>query len=174
MCKNDHPHPQLIMGFGGLALDVFSNIVRTISPGPFSREKLKSNGENTILQGWNQPSLALEVYRVCFWMRSFEAASMKRTMVITNQKVLTRLATEAISPQKTDCIPTTRRYRDSKGKVRFAGTKRLKESQKLFYNSEVWFPTSQHPVQKVGILHPSPIKKVGLGILHPSPKTDFE
>lgn len=73
--------------------------------------------------------MVTKVYKVAWWMRSFLAPSMKRTMAITNQKVLTRLGAEAVRPQRDECIPTTERYRDREGKVRFHGTKRLKESQ---------------------------------------------
>lgn len=56
---------------------------------------------------------------------------MKRTQVITNNKTFVRLFTEAVAPQKEDCLPTTKRYVDKDGKTRFCGTSALKESQNL-------------------------------------------
>ena len=72
-----------------------------------------------------------QVYKISFWMRSFNAASMKRTQVITNNKTFVRLFTEAVAPQREDCVPTTKRYVDKDGKTRFCGTSALKESQNL-------------------------------------------
>lgn len=117
-------------------------MVRSVLPLAFFEKKIKSRSNGGSLfcrDGISQ--VYFEVYRISFWMRSYGSPSMKRTMVITNQKVLTRLAIEALKPKKRNCTPTTRRYQDSTGQVRYAGTKRLKESQKLFDNSEVWFPT---------------------------------
>lgn len=72
-----------------------------------------------------------KVWKASFWMRSYLAPSMKRTLILTNQKILTRLATEAVKPQRADCQPTTRRYKDKNGKTRYVGTSTLKSSQNL-------------------------------------------
>ena len=58
---------------------------------------------------------------------------MKRTLILTNQKILTRLATEAVKPQRAECQPTTRRYKDKNGKTRYVGTSKLKSSQNLAF-----------------------------------------
>lgn len=60
------------------------------------------------------------------------AATMKRTMILTNQAVLTRLGREAMQPKQTQ-ETTTSRYYDKEGNTRFRGTKKLKESQRLVY-----------------------------------------
>lgn len=72
-----------------------------------------------------------KAYKVSFWMRSFQAKSMKRTMLITNNKAFVRLGIEAVKPQRGGCVPTTKRYRDRQGKRRYAGTSELKKSQNL-------------------------------------------
>ena len=72
-----------------------------------------------------------KVWKASFWMRSYLAPSMKRTLILTNQQILTRLATEAVTPQRAECQPTTRRYKDKNGKTRYVGTSTLKSSQNL-------------------------------------------
>ena len=72
-----------------------------------------------------------KVWKASFWMRSYLAPSMKRTFILTNQRILTRLATEAVTPQRAECQPTTRRYKDKNGKTRYVGTSTLKSSQNL-------------------------------------------
>lgn len=62
-------------------------------------------------------------------MRSFGAPSMKRTMILTNQEILTRLGTEAMKPQREGCAATTKRYKGKDGKDRFVGNQQLKQSQ---------------------------------------------
>ena len=88
------------------------------------------------------PSIPIprEVFRTSFWMRSYAAKSMKRTMVLSNRSIFTRLGSEANKPEKVDCEPTTRRYVDQQGRTRYAGTSRLKESQTLVVNKycPVW------------------------------------
>ena len=78
--------------------------------------------------------ISREVFRTSFWMRSYAAKSMKRTMVLSNRSIFTRLGSEANKPEKVDCEPTTRRYVDQHGRTRYAGTSRLKESQTLVVN----------------------------------------
>ena len=57
---------------------------------------------------------------------------MKPTMVITNQALLAALDTGAVSPRlKRTAKPVTKKYLDSHGKRRYAGTSSLKKSQTL-------------------------------------------
>ncbi len=67
-----------------------------------------------------------------FWMRSYLSPSMKPTMVITNQNILGALDAGPVPERlKKRSKPTTKRYRDRHGKIRFAGTSSLKQSQIL-------------------------------------------
>lgn len=73
-----------------------------------------------------------QVCQVRFWMRSYLSPSMKPTMVITNQALLAALDTGAVSPRlKRTAKPVTKKYLDSHGKRRYAGTSSLKKSQTL-------------------------------------------
>ena len=57
---------------------------------------------------------------------------MKRSMVITNNRAFISFDKGPLSKrQRRTSKPTTRRYQSQEGKKRFAGTSRLKHSQKL-------------------------------------------
>ena len=76
-----------------------------------------------------------QIYRVLFWMRHYGSPSMKRTMVICNNRVLCSLDRGQVSKKRRSTAkPTTKRYKSKEGKTRFVGTSRLKQSQIL-----VWF-----------------------------------
>lgn len=63
-------------------------------------------------------------------MKAFGSGSMKRTMLLTNAKAMCRLGGRmriGLQGSKRLC----RKYVDSRGRPRFAGTRALKRSQKL-------------------------------------------
>lgn len=73
-----------------------------------------------------------KVFKVEFWMRNYCSPSMKPTMVITNNSVFGCLDLGPVPPgRKKRAVPTTRRYLDQEGRVRFVGTASLKKSQTL-------------------------------------------
>ena len=65
-------------------------------------------------------------------MRHYKSESVKPTMILTNNKVFWVLNPGKLRRRKRKgAKPTTRRYKNSQGKDRFAGTSRLKSSQNL-------------------------------------------
>ena len=76
--------------------------------------------------------LLVEVYHVVFWMQNFRSPSMKRSMVITNNRVFCSFDKGSVSKRlRRTATPTTKRYKGADGKNRFVGTVRLKKSQTL-------------------------------------------
>lgn len=73
-----------------------------------------------------------EVYHIVFPMRHYGHESVKPTMILSNNKIFWALKAGRLSRRKRSrAKPTTKRYRDSSGRLRFCGTPKLKTSQKL-------------------------------------------
>lgn len=82
----------------------------------------------------------LKVWQVNFFMRHYGSASVKPTMIITNNKAFWALDAGKLSrSRRKGATPTTKRYRDGKGRARFSGTPRLKESQNLVFEAVLCF-----------------------------------
>ena len=83
-----------------------------------------------------------EAFKVTFWMRHYKSPSMKRTMVISNQRICGMLDKgQLFKNKKKKAIPTTKRYLNAEGRRRFCGTSQLKQSQKLSCSkpdSNIW------------------------------------
>ena len=80
------------------------------------------------------PQCGAKVYQIFFSMRQYGAASIKPTMVMTNNKAYWALALDLGKLKRRirkTARPTTKKYKDSKGRNRFVGTSRLKASQSL-------------------------------------------
>ena len=75
-------------------------------------------------------------------MRHYGSPSMKKTMVISNNKLFWLLDKGPVPKRKREGLEqTTKRYKSADGKTRFVGTPRLKRSQTLhleLWNFLVW------------------------------------
>ena len=73
-----------------------------------------------------------KVWKVAFWMRKFGALSWKRTWLWSNSRSIGALDKGRLTRQERNTArPTTTRYRDKSGKLKFKGNGNLKKSQKL-------------------------------------------
>lgn len=77
-----------------------------------------------------------EVFLQTFWMKAFGHPTAKRTVVYSNSSKIGLLNTGSMSRTSLACqVQTTRRYVAKDGKVRFAGTNKLKGTQFLRFKT---------------------------------------
>ena len=74
----------------------------------------------------------MQVWKAAFWMRKFGHMSWKRTWLWSNSRAIGSCDLGPMTPhERSTARPTTTRYRDKKGKLRFKGNANLKKSQTL-------------------------------------------
>lgn len=75
-----------------------------------------------------------ETFKVSFWMRKFGSMSFKRTWIWSISNRIGSLDLGSLTErEKRGTVPTTTRYKDKNGKVRFKGNANLKRSQYFGY-----------------------------------------
>lgn len=81
-----------------------------------------------------------KTFKIAFWMRKYGSMSWKRTWVWSNDSSIAALDLGAMTAyEKQTAVPTTVRYMDSKGRVRFKGNSTLKGSQILGFVGSACF-----------------------------------
>lgn len=81
-----------------------------------------------------------KTFKIAFWMRKYGSMSWKRTWVWSNDSSIAALDLGAMTAyEKKTAVPTTVRYMDSKGRVRFKGNSTLKGSQILGFVGSACF-----------------------------------
>ena len=87
-----------------------------------------------VLGGGEGAPLHAEVFRVCFWMKSFQSPTPKRTMVVSNWASIASLDLGPLRKQQLKTAGpdrTTKRYVDSQQQQRYSGLPALKQTQPL-------------------------------------------
>ncbi len=76
-----------------------------------------------------------KIWRQGFWMKLYDHDTFKRTKLWSTAFAVWKLNLGALNKKRhTNLVATTRKYINSKGEVRFTGTKQLKQTQYLGSN----------------------------------------
>ena len=70
-----------------------------------------------------------ETFKISFWMKHFQAATLKRTVVVSNRSIVRRLDHGKLPKKLRTCEYATAKVYVKDGKKRFCGTRFLKRTQ---------------------------------------------